>query len=98
MSALNRPICCRFPVKGVLQCFCFITGAGVVYGWGFNSYGELGDGSTIDRWAPVAAVWNSTHYAAAPPGGIARISAGYYHTLVLGGVSNSRFSVFLYHI
>jgi alpha-tubulin suppressor-like RCC1 family protein len=27
---------------------------GRVWSWGFNESGQLGDGSTIDRWTPIA--------------------------------------------
>jgi alpha-tubulin suppressor-like RCC1 family protein len=32
---------------------CGITTAGVLYCWGRNEYGEIGDGSTVDRLLPV---------------------------------------------
>src|SRR5690606_33513309 len=32
---------------------CGITGAGALYCWGHNDYGQLGDGTTIDRSTPV---------------------------------------------
>ena len=35
---------------------CAVTTAGVPYCWGFNSDGQLGDGSTTDRLTPVRVV------------------------------------------
>ena len=35
---------------------CAVTTAGVVYCWGFNGDGQLGDGSTTDRLTPVRVV------------------------------------------
>src|SRR5690554_675797 len=32
---------------------CAVTGAGAVYCWGSNEYGQLGDGSSMDRVTPV---------------------------------------------
>ena len=32
---------------------CGVTPEGLVYCWGLNSFGELGDGTTIDRNVPV---------------------------------------------
>lgn len=54
---------------------------GTVVTWGLNDHGQLGDGSTTDRYAP----WVVT-----VPGGtrlmdVTAISAGYYHTLVTRG-------------
>ena len=30
-----------------------LSDTGVVYAWGWGSYGNLGDGERVDRWAPV---------------------------------------------
>ena len=30
-----------------------LTDEGVMYAWGWGSYGNLGDGERVDRWAPV---------------------------------------------
>ncbi len=53
-----------------------LSTTGKIYGWGYNSDGELGDGSTD---------WNSTPIAAATPAGVtfSAISAGAYHSLAL---------------
>ena len=30
-----------------------LTDSGVMYAWGWGSYGNLGDGQRVDRWTPV---------------------------------------------
>jgi hypothetical protein len=52
---------------------CAITSDGQVLCWGRNSYGQLGDGSTIRRTAPVAVQGLSAH----------AITAGTFHTCAL---------------
>jgi alpha-tubulin suppressor-like RCC1 family protein len=47
---------------------CALTTAGGVVCWGFNMYGQLGDGSTIDRWVPTG--------ASGLQSGVAAIAAG----------------------
>ncbi|BDR54905.1 hypothetical protein KIMH_10160 [Bombiscardovia apis] len=53
---------------------------GKAYTWGHNLYGQLGDGSTTDRWTPVKV------QQGALPAGIrySRISSGYNHTAAIG--------------
>jgi CSLREA domain-containing protein len=60
---------------------CAVTASGAVKCWGQNHYGELGDGTTVDRGIPVS-VQNLE-------GGVAAVAAGNFHTCVLtidGGV------------
>jgi alpha-tubulin suppressor-like RCC1 family protein len=47
---------------------------GTVWGWGYNSNGQLGDGSTADRGSPVRAGTLS---------GVTKVAAGWYHSLAL---------------
>jgi alpha-tubulin suppressor-like RCC1 family protein len=52
-----------------------LTDAGVLYAWGFGSYGQLGDETTISRSSPVTVVGGITNWSA--------ISAGGAHSLGL---------------
>jgi len=48
---------------------------GTLWAWGGNYYGQLGDGSTMDRWTPVQEDSAATDWVA--------IDAGSYHTVAL---------------
>jgi alpha-tubulin suppressor-like RCC1 family protein len=58
---------------------CALKG-GQVYCWGYNDYGQLGDGTTTDRTTPTlvadGAMGNS---------GVTAVAAGWYHTCALKG-------------
>jgi Alpha-tubulin suppressor and related RCC1 domain-containing proteins len=54
---------------------CAVTVSGGVKCWGYNAYGQLGDGSTTDRTTPV----NVSGLGA----GVTSITAGNYHTCAI---------------
>ena len=54
---------------------CAVTTAGALLCWGGNQYGQLGDGTTTDRWTPVPVNGLTS--------GVVAVTAGYYHTCAL---------------
>jgi alpha-tubulin suppressor-like RCC1 family protein len=52
-----------------------LTSSGVLYAWGENLFGTLGDGTTINKSSPVTVVGGITNWSA--------VSAGGYHSLAL---------------
>ena len=60
----------------------YLKGDGTVWAAGYNSNGQLGDGTTTNRSNPVQVVDGSGNPLSGGGGGI---SAGYYHTVYLKG-------------
>ncbi|TDR45926.1 alpha-tubulin suppressor-like RCC1 family protein [Tahibacter aquaticus] len=54
---------------------CAIAASGAVYCWGYNGFGQLGDGTSITRPAPVAVVGLGS--------GVAQLSVGLNHSCAL---------------
>ncbi len=52
----------------------------MVYAWGSNNYGQLGDGTTFDQWRPVNI---SFDHLTPAPGPLKKVVAGKYFSLVL---------------
>ncbi|MBU6335456.1 MAG: RCC1 repeat-containing protein, partial [Chloroflexi bacterium] len=53
---------------------CAVTMAGRVLCWGYNEYGQLGDGATAHRSAPVLL---------SGPSGVTQLATGYFYTCAL---------------
>ena len=54
---------------------CAVPAGGVLHCWGYNDYGQLGDGSHETRPSPVA--------ASAVPAPVRAVTAGTFHTCAL---------------
>jgi alpha-tubulin suppressor-like RCC1 family protein len=54
---------------------------GLLYAWGYNAYGQLGDGTTTDRWTPVVVTL-------APGVQPVAVAAGSAHSLAIGSDGN----------
>lgn len=68
---------------------CALTAAAGVKCWGWNYYGQLGDGTTTARFAPVSTCAGGSGpdcASGSPLRGVASISAGGYHTCALTAV------------
>jgi alpha-tubulin suppressor-like RCC1 family protein len=61
-----------------------IVAAGKAYCWGDNANGQVGDGSTTDRTAPVAVTTSGVL-----SGTVSQISAGELHTCAVSGTASS---------
>ena len=62
-------------VAGGYKHTCAVTMAGAAKCWGYNNYGQLGDGTTSDKATPVAVSSLSS--------GVAKLTGGFYHTCAL---------------
>lgn len=51
---------------------CALTNDGVMYCWGYNGYGQLGDNTTTDKYTPVVPIYMGA--------AVAQISVGAHHT------------------
>lgn len=60
-----------------------LDSTGQVWAWGWNSSGQLGDGTTIDRYMPVQVMTASAN----PFSGVSQIAAGTEHSLALAGAT-----------
>jgi alpha-tubulin suppressor-like RCC1 family protein len=58
-----------------------VGAGGVVYAWGVNYYGALGDGTTTDRWTPTLVIGPE----GVPLVGVTAVaSSKFYHSLAVG--------------
>ena len=69
---------------------CALTSAGAVRCWGFNSFGQLGDGTTITRSTPAAVSGLSSGIAAITAAGSGGFAAGEPYTCALTGAGGAK--------
>ncbi len=69
---------------------CALTIAGAVRCWGFNNFGQLGDGTTITRLTPVAVLGLSSGVAAITAAGSGSAAAGEPYTCALTGAGGAK--------
>ncbi|MCT8157985.1 RCC1 domain-containing protein, partial [Bifidobacterium polysaccharolyticum] len=62
---------------------------GTAWAWGWNVYGQLGDGTSSSRLTPTRVSPPAGHGSAGTGLVTAQISAGYYHSLAIGGDGNA---------
>jgi alpha-tubulin suppressor-like RCC1 family protein len=68
---------------------CAITGAGKLYCWGSNSYGQLGNPiPSSDQLKPIEVLSPEAGWAAASPGGTSTCALGVDHNLLCFGVTH----------
>lgn len=78
-SPVSIPVTLAVPwlltqVSTGVQHTCGRTSTGAAYCWGYNAFGELGDGTTTDRLVPTAVSGGLT---------FSQVSTGYSHTCAL---------------
>jgi alpha-tubulin suppressor-like RCC1 family protein len=59
-----------------------LTSTGIVYAWGYNFFGQLGDGTTVSKSSPVIVVGGIT--------GWSRVAAGQGHIIAVANIIKSR--------
>ena len=64
---------------------CALDSAGQVYCWGYNTFGQIGDGTTIDRYVPLAVDFTGTSLS----GVVTQIITGYNHTCVIDSIGQA---------
>ena len=77
-------------VSGGYQHSLALGSDGNAYAWGYNQYGQLGDGTTTERHAPVRVKTpdRSTYPDLPADFTYLQVSAGYWHSLALGSDGN----------
>lgn len=68
---------------------CGLTSAGTAHCWGWNRYGQVGDGTNVDRWLPVSVAGSIPFNALGASGGEAQCAISPFGAVYCWGIGEN---------
>ena len=92
-TAAYSPLPVKVPLHGIVTAVAaggfhsLAVANGVAYGWGYNGYGQVGDGTFVNQLVPVPVKngLGGTPLGSAPQAAVTQVAAGGSHSLALLG-------------